>query len=117
MKEGCSTGCPTTMDQASLTYWAWLQASRVADKVSPAAIAAIFERATVTRLRSPIPEPDTHGTRLAVGPRVIGNSRYPGGRGLRIPFAWMHGAVETVIPPCARRGGPCFNLQYGHASK
>jgi len=29
----------------------------------------------------------------------------------------MHGAVETVFPPCARRGGPCLSLQYGHAAE
>src|ERR687898_2178001 len=71
--------------------------------------------APVARLRSPVFEPDAHRTRLAVGPCVVGNSRYPGSMGLS--FARMHGAVEPVFPTLVRRGGPCLSLQYGHASE
>jgi hypothetical protein len=103
------------MDQASGAYRAGLQASGVAEKVPQVNIARTLEMAPVARLRSPVPEPDAHSTRLAVGPRVIGNSRYPDGRDLRISFARMHSAVETDFPPCARRSGLRLSLQYDHA--
>src|SRR5829696_1597184 len=83
----------------------------------PAAIGGALQKAPVVRLRSLVPEPDAHRTRVAVGPGVVGNSRYPAGMGLRIPFARMHGSVETLFPPWARRGVLCHSLQYGHATE
>src|SRR5215211_5123553 len=83
----------------------------------PAAITRALQMEPVARLRSPVPEPDAHRTPLAVGPCVVGNKRYPCGVSLTIPLGRMHGAVETVFPPCGRRSRPCFSLQYGHASE
>src|SRR5215212_1337132 len=71
----------------------------------------------VVLLSSPVPEPNAHRTRLAVGPCVVGNKRYPCGVSLSIPLGRMHGAVETIYPPCGRRSRPCFSLQYCHASE
>jgi hypothetical protein len=71
----------------------------------------------ITRPGSSVSEPDAHRTRLTVGPRVVGNSRYLGGMGSGLPFVGMHSALQTVFPPCARRGGPCLGLQYGHTSE
>src|SRR5215204_7461954 len=62
---GCSTGCPASMDQASLTYWAWLQASGVVHGAPSAAASNAGAIWCSSRVHQ------ASGTRGALVPHVV----------------------------------------------